>query len=401
MTSVTPAATSSWAMPRSASTSVIDRPPPSPPSAVVIVRSLSRDSSHSRPGSESATIPQPANSVASRPATRPQRSATISSPSPSAPSQPIGPAYQPRSKPSCSAMRSSATSRGAPPTAGVGWSWPPSDSRPASSRSVPVIGVTRCWTCRSGRIAGLSATWSDSTIGARPDRSVSTTTACSSRSFSLASRPAAQPGVLVGIGAARRRPGDRDGLERAPDRPHEPFRRRPEERRAVAGERERRALGRARRQVAEGGDDVEVGRRPGRDPARQHDLVDPATPDRPGEEADGPLPAGTIRPFGDDLEGAGRGRGTARGRGGGRALLAGRRFAGEGVPPALDIGRIDVARGIRGDRHGQARRPASCSRHRTSAGPATPLRTAPRDRPVAGARPLKPRPPRRVGPASP
>ena len=89
-----------------------------------------------------------------RPDTSPQRSATISSPSPSAPSQPTGPAYQPRSKPSCSAMRSSATSRGSPPTAGVGWSSAASASSPASSRSVPVIGVTRCWTWRSGRIPG-------------------------------------------------------------------------------------------------------------------------------------------------------------------------------------------------------------------------------------------------------
>ena len=71
--------------PEARATSVTGRPPATPPSAAVIVRSLSRDSSHSRAGSESATIPQPANRTASRPRTSAQRSATISSPSPSAP----------------------------------------------------------------------------------------------------------------------------------------------------------------------------------------------------------------------------------------------------------------------------------------------------------------------------
>ena len=46
------------------------------------------------------------------------------------PSQPIGPAYQPRSKPSCSSTSASATSRGSPPTAGVGCRSPATDNRP-------------------------------------------------------------------------------------------------------------------------------------------------------------------------------------------------------------------------------------------------------------------------------
>ena len=49
-------------------------------------------------------MPQPANRVTRVWSTMPLRNATMSSPSPSLPSQPIGPAYQPRSKPSCSSM---------------------------------------------------------------------------------------------------------------------------------------------------------------------------------------------------------------------------------------------------------------------------------------------------------
>ena len=76
-------------------------------------------------------MPQPANSVARVRSTSPQRRATHSSPSPSAPSQPMGPAYQPRSKPSCSSTSASATSRGSPPTAGVGCRSPASRQQPA------------------------------------------------------------------------------------------------------------------------------------------------------------------------------------------------------------------------------------------------------------------------------
>src|SRR5450759_5777904 len=90
------------------------------PNAEATTCILFRDSSHSRAGSESATMPHTANSAADRPETTPQRSATTNSPSPSAPTQPSGPAYQPRSKPSCSAMSSRASERGSPATAGVG-----------------------------------------------------------------------------------------------------------------------------------------------------------------------------------------------------------------------------------------------------------------------------------------
>ena len=65
---VTPALTSSWAIAAQREDvrhgRVLRRRRRAP---AIIVRSLSRDSSHSRAGSESATIPQPANSVASRP----------------------------------------------------------------------------------------------------------------------------------------------------------------------------------------------------------------------------------------------------------------------------------------------------------------------------------------------
>ena len=117
-------------------------------------------------GSESATMPQPANSVARVRSTIPHRSATHSSPSPSAPSQPIGPAYQPRSKPSCSSISASATSRGSPPTAGVGCSRSASASRPGPSRTVPVISRHEVLDVRSVITPGSARLERRRTIGA-------------------------------------------------------------------------------------------------------------------------------------------------------------------------------------------------------------------------------------------
>ena len=143
---------------------------------------------------------------------------------------------------------------------------------------------------------------------------MSTTTACSSRSFSLASRPAAS---LASSAASSPRGADPAMATVSNDRPWVrtsrsgvaprkvvPFRR----------ERERRALGRRPRQVAKRRDDVEIGGRAEDEPARQHDLVDPATPDRTGEQADRPLPIRTIGPFLDRPERAGRASRRRRGR---------------------------------------------------------------------------------------
>src|SRR5262249_32004064 len=60
-------------------------------------RSFQHDPAYSRAGFEAATIPQPANSVASFPDRSAERIPTANSPSPRRSSQPTGPAYQPRS----------------------------------------------------------------------------------------------------------------------------------------------------------------------------------------------------------------------------------------------------------------------------------------------------------------
>src|SRR5688500_333696 len=82
------------------------------PSAESIGRSFRQVSSYSAAGTESATIPLPANSEAMRPESSPERSATANSPDPSRSVQPNGPAYQPRSISSSSRMIESARSLG-------------------------------------------------------------------------------------------------------------------------------------------------------------------------------------------------------------------------------------------------------------------------------------------------
>src|SRR5262245_62567205 len=78
------------------------------------------DSWSSAAGSESATIPQPANRWASRSRISAERRPTQNSPSSAASIQPTVPAYQPRSIPSSSAITSAAAPAGSPPIAGVG-----------------------------------------------------------------------------------------------------------------------------------------------------------------------------------------------------------------------------------------------------------------------------------------
>ena len=80
----------------------------STPSAASMGWSFQPDSAYSVAGLESATMPQPANNVAELPSSSAERMPTTNSPSPARFSQPIGPAYQPRSSPSRSRISSSA-----------------------------------------------------------------------------------------------------------------------------------------------------------------------------------------------------------------------------------------------------------------------------------------------------
>ena len=245
--------------PAARATSVTAASSATPPSAAVIVRSFSLDSSHSRAGSESATIPQPANRTATRPRTSAQRSATISSPSPSAPSQPIGPAYQPRSKPSCSAMSASAMSRGSPPTAGVGWRRPASAEQPGllaqrpGHRGHEVLDVAQRQD--PGRVGDGQRLDDRGELGAQGVDDDGVLLAV----LLAREQRGGEPRVRLGVGAARRRAGDRHGLERPPDRAREALRRRAEERGPLAREGEGRALRGGRGEVPKRG-----GRRRGR-----------------------------------------------------------------------------------------------------------------------------------------
>ncbi|ALX46177.1 hypothetical protein AQ610_27745 [Burkholderia humptydooensis] len=115
--------------------------------AACIPDSLRLVSRYSRAGSDSATIPQPANSRQAPAETSAERSATTKSPLPCASIQPTGPAYQPRSKPSCARMRSSAAARGWPATAGVGCSAATIRSSVACPCSVAAFGVLAAGAC--------------------------------------------------------------------------------------------------------------------------------------------------------------------------------------------------------------------------------------------------------------
>ena len=90
-----------------------------------------------------------------------------------------------------------------------------------------------------------------STIGARLDRSVSTTTACSSRSFSLASSAAANRASSAASCPRAADPAIADGLERAPLRSCESLRGGAQEGGSLPVEREGRALRCACEQGAE------------------------------------------------------------------------------------------------------------------------------------------------------
>ena len=266
------------------------RPPATPPSAAVIVRSLSRDSSHSRAGSESATIPQPAKSVARGRSTSPQRRATISSPSPSAPSQPIGPAYQPRSKPSCSSMSAErdVARRAADRRRRV---------EPAGEREQPGLSRQRARD-RRDEVLDVAQRQDAGRLGdvqRLGDRRQAVAERVDDDGVLLAvllarEQRGGERGVLGGVGAAR------GSTPRSPrsERPARPSATRrsgvaPRNVRPLAAEREGRALRRARRQATEG-----VRRRRGR-PATSGRPVAPARPCRSGRARPRPANSPTVR----------------------------------------------------------------------------------------------------------
>src|SRR5829696_570759 len=82
------------------------------PSAESMGRSFRQVSSYSAEGTDSGTMPLPANSEAMRPERSAERMSTANSPDPSRPVQPNGPAYQPRLIASSSRMIESARSVG-------------------------------------------------------------------------------------------------------------------------------------------------------------------------------------------------------------------------------------------------------------------------------------------------
>src|SRR5262245_49005146 len=100
--------------------------------------------------------------------------------------------------------------------------------------------------------------------------------------------------VLGSVFASGHRTGDRYRLERSTGRADEPLRGCAEERRPATREGEGRALWRARGQVSDRAGVVDRRWRLEDDPAREDDLVDAPTPDRTGEEPDGPVPAGPV-----------------------------------------------------------------------------------------------------------
>ncbi len=105
----------------------------------------------------------------------------IHSPSPSAPTQPTGPAQWPRAPVSCRAMKASASARGVPPTAGVGWRRCRSSSTPTGRASRPSILVPRWATERKATTEGTAGTDRSAQNGPRAAAISSTTKRCSSR----------------------------------------------------------------------------------------------------------------------------------------------------------------------------------------------------------------------------
>ena len=304
MTSVTPASTSASTISRRARTSVTARRPArrvivlgasrrclaagaSPPSASDIVRSLSRDSSHSRAGSESATMPQPANSVACEAcdeaaAKRDHQLAVPIRPEPA--DRPGVPAAIERlvlgDERQGDVARRAAHGRRRVQPAGQR-EQPGLVARGAGDRRHEVLEVAQRQdrpACRRRAASRRSARGSPGACRRRrrAPRGPSRSRAAPSRAWRprLASPPRGADPAMATV--SNDRPPVRTSRSGVAPRNVVPF----------AGEGERRALRRRPRQVAQRRDDVEIGRsRSSDDAAGQHDLVDPTATDRAGEQA--------------------------------------------------------------------------------------------------------------------
>ena len=127
----------------------------------------------------------------------------------------------------------------------------------------------------------------------------------------------------------------------------------------------------------------------------QHDLVDPAATDGAGEQADGPVPGGAVRPLVDRREQAGAGSRVASAS----APRPARR--GQVVPRALDVAPASRPSPlVRADRDGQARLGRRPGRQANVGRTSEAAPNGAQGSSVAGGRPVNPSPPRRVGPAS-
>ena len=118
------------------------------------------------------------------PGARVKDRAIAHSPSPRASIHPTGPAYRPRSNGSRAEIASRATSRGVPPTAGVGCSAATRSSADgAGSLNTPWNLVERCHTFGVSRSTGSGSHASSVQNGCSVSATASTTISCSSRSF--------------------------------------------------------------------------------------------------------------------------------------------------------------------------------------------------------------------------
>ena len=126
--------------------------PPVPyTSAFSSVCNFSLISANSLAGSEPATIPAPAYSLALQPSISAERMPTINSLLPSVSIQPKGAVYSPRLNRSCCRINSQARCGGTPATAGVGCSLAKTSNgwTLCGLLRAALIGVCKCCTCKS------------------------------------------------------------------------------------------------------------------------------------------------------------------------------------------------------------------------------------------------------------
>ena len=163
-------------------------------------------------------MPLPANRCATSSRISAQRIATHSSPSSSRSVQPTAPAYQPRSMPSSAGISRAASSRGSPPTAGVGCSRPASSSTGSGSASWARIGVPRCCTLCTFTSTGRSATVTHTLTGSSVRSIRRATIACSARFFALVRSCSPRWSSTAGSALRRVVPASATVCARAPSR---------------------------------------------------------------------------------------------------------------------------------------------------------------------------------------